>query len=963
MMIPPKYKYQLQVNRQRIIVSPGWLPTDTTKGHYLTEGGEIIETTNAACQVTDFIEICPGIDYKAAVAFSDVMSYCIYDADKSLLVGTSAASLGASSVTSVTFTAPEGARYVRFTCEDSTLQIIADGDVYEVNPIVKDGTAITWERETDQRFYRSKWSEKITFVGADYDTILGEELGTEFIFNVFRSNDHGLTYSRYWQGTFVLTDCTINADDKTIKVTPDTFDQYTDILDHWEDEYNLIECAPAVDELQITHRACQQIYLLGDSVVTNVLGQQSWEVDTTDEIDNHNTIKSYQFAAAAPCDEVHISGDGDNACSGTYGGSVDDTAGNATFTLYANNNTAYYINEIITTEYETSQGGEVTGYSLRMTLDLIRAKDGVTLYTGSATIDNPHVNNTLEITLKAAATEASGTLTAEFCRYVIFNRMICDAESINGTATIKLSSNDIVTNNRNYRRALALSGVPITISTRYTTEPTEWGKRDDGMYFAPPKATASGTRYYPIGRSSWRWCSLWYSEDTQTEILLQKGDKDFILKDAYSVAACIKALLSKVAPDITHEETAEYSKLLYSNTCPLTRQYLRLMVTQKTNLLVGEYQTPAQKATTTLKELLDMLANTMQAFWFIDDENRLRIEHISWFKRGGSYTADNNTIGIDVTKLQNTRNGKMWVFGTNEYTFDKTEMPERYQFEWSDEVTDLFSGYPIIVNSNLVTKAKNEDVSISNFTSDVDYMMLCPDEISEDGFALFGATRCNAFTTEPTDGYINRTTVITAGVTSIKIPIDETAKGKGAVLSVRATGDGVGFRVLWYNASGGVVGVTSYMPGRGETRAIDITIPKTATALGYQVSTLGSNTATTITTYSLLLSDSYKLPTVSQTIEGVTYKLQNGYMAMCYLQPYFWTYDLPALDVTINNEVTPGAMIKRGKKQTLQVPLPTEDPDPTQLVRTSLGDGEIDSMEINIFTRQAKTTLLYDTTK
>jgi hypothetical protein len=92
-------------------------------------------------------------------------------------------------------------------------------------------------------------------------------------------------------------------------------------------------------------------------------------------------------------------------------------------------------------------------------------------------------------------------------------------------------------------------------------------------------------------------------------------------------------------------------------------------------------------------------------------------------------------VGYDLTTIAN-RNGKKWAFGTAQYSFDKEDMPARYEYSWMDEVTQLFKGNPINILSSFVKEDKVEEVNIANFTSDVDYMLLAPEMCSKDGFAL-----------------------------------------------------------------------------------------------------------------------------------------------------------------------------------------------------------------------------------
>lgn len=168
-----------------------------------------------------------------------------------------------------------------------------------------------------------------------------------------------------------------------------------------------------------------------------------------------------------------------------------------------------------------------------------------------------------------------------------------------------------------------------------------------------------------------------------------------------------------------------------------------------------------------------------------------------------------------------------------------------------DDVTTPFEGYPIQVISKYVTPGKIEEINISNFTSDIDMMLLNPGNMSSDGFALFAAV-------PPTSG------------------------------------------------------------------------------------------------------SQWILPFTRQTINGVEYFLQNGYLAFINLQQPYWMYDLPARRVNINSTDIYAYGIERKKKQTLNFPA-YDDPNPMQLIKTYLGNGQVDKLSVNLHSRSIKATLKYDT--
>ena len=69
---------------------------------------------------------------------------------------------------------------------------------------------------------------------------------------------------------------------------------------------------------------------------------------------------------------------------------------------------------------------------------------------------------------------------------------------------------------------------------------------------------------------------------------------------------------------------------------------------------------------------------------------------------------------------------------------------------------------------------------------------------------------------------------------------------------------------------------------------------------------------------------------------------------------------MPAVDYEINGESFVATGTKRMKYQTISFPLLNE-PDFTNLIKTGLGNGAIRKMIVNLSSRNANTTLEYDT--
>ena len=724
------------------------------------------------------------------------------------------------------------------------LQIGEDGTKQTVRPNYKDDLTLDYELETNQRFYRAKLSGKINFVRADYDIINDAPFDSEFFLYIEKSDDWGQTYNQYYKAKFMKTDCTFNDDDKLVTVQPETIDQYNDVLAGLEKEYNLIELAPQIEFLTIRKRPLIQIYVPGDSIVSCFLGGTNWEQDANATTDQNALIQTYHFALCNILKEIQITSQGSPAViSGLYTGrmATGASANNFEGKLYPELNVNYYI-------YISQQ--RIDGLPFGAVIVEIRKRsDDTAMFRYSKSTTSPF--DTLEFDLTAVeGSGATGTMHADMKSYNIYARYLVDVDKIDDLDTYPLSSDDIVDNNRNYRWAIGYAIDVAFISNNFSDTPTEWGLADSGKYFEPPYSIY-GQTFYPIARSTWRYASLWFGFYLMDWILEEKARKAYTLRDAFTLSSCINVLLKEFAPRVTHEATPEYSQFLYNKNNPISGRSFKLLISQKSNIINGEYKTPAQKAPITLQQIMTMLRDIYKCYWYIED-GKFKIEQVSWFRNGGSY-GYNPIIDYDLTQLESVRNGKKLAFATSEYSFDKVEMPERYRFEWMDDVTTPFEGLPIEITSKYVTAGKIEEINISNFTSDIDLMLLNPGAISSDGFALFAAV---------------------------------TPSGGGQL----------------------------------------------------------------------------ELPFTRQTVDSVEYFLQNGYLAFINIQPTYWVYDMPARNFKINNSPYYAlGGLERKKKQTLNFPAGTTDPNPMQLVKTYIGNGQVDKLSVNLCSRNIKATLKYDT--
>ena len=718
----------------------------------------------------------------------------------------------------------------------------------EAFPIWKDDLSLDYAFEQNQYFRRTSLSTSITFVGDDYAWIMNQPFGVKILVTIKAQWTHGGAYQDYWKGSFYITDCTINNDGASITVKPNVEDKYTKILAGLEKEFDLIKLGPAQHYVNMKRRPMLQVYCLGDDIVSCFSGGMAWEQDVTD-----NDISAEQIH-----DDYYF-----------------DVIGNIVTITFANAPTGLQTGMIGTFNTHGWQEGEWQDFGNEEGLyymTYFQGRDSGTLVYNGLRIYDVGTNRLaywfeqqgyytippIPATFVMQSTDPNvPNLNATSSETNIYGRW-CVAEPQSGM--LRIPSNDIVAYNRNYKWCFAYSGDSCIVATSQgSSQTTKWGLKPDGTYYVKPTLTPEEQQtilaQYPVARSTWQTWSLWLQWGGTLELYDNDLSAQRELRDAYPIEAVISVLLKEVDSSLSFTADTAHSLFLYSAHNPVSAHYDgRIAITPKSNIIVAEYTQPDQTAPITLASVFNMLKNVFGLYWFVDDSNRLRIEHISWFKKGGSYASGGAlVVGYDLTAIKNTRNGKEWSFDTDTYSYDRLDMPERYQYEWGDSTTDVFKGDAIEVLSGFVQEGKVEEINISNFNADLDYMMLNPSDVSEDGFAL-----------------------------------------------------------MFCHVSG--------------------------------------------TTWQVL--------TEILQIEDNVVTVQNAELTMVNLQPNLLVYDMPSWNIRVNGTAVTAKGIQRKKKQTVNVPHTQDgDIDMLKLVKTTVGNGEVERANIRLTSRTTKLILRYDTTQ
>ena len=635
------------------------------------------------------------------------------------------------------------------------------GTRLNVNPIYKDDLGISYEVEGKNKFLRRALSGNVTFIGADYDKIMNFNWQLSLRL-VLQKSVNGGSFSDYWEGEWQRTDCAITYDDKKIVVTPKVHDAYYNILDKYENEYNLIDLAPEIDRLLYFQRPVLQIYTYATGEVQNVIGNISFKAECDDSgiSESDLTGNVLRFTQISSIKEIQITNGTISSVNHTYSSAIPypeiRPMGDAehSYTFKSSDSEDYFI-------FRIKQGTQAGAYTLYY--DFYNSSGSLVWSVTYTNVSWSYTLNLIDINVDDTATLSGSSNTATLkCSQIahIYGRYLTLVDTTSGSGG-KVATNDpfvdISTNNYPYiytpnsTQAQTITSAIVSTS-RYSKSPTKYGRVEQSVEdIINTAAGTSGQRYYylppndsgyfsPFMESKWGGNSYWLDASVNVEITAMRSL--ISLNDAFPFWSCIDKLAKQIDPRLSFKNTTDHSNFLYAATNPVsgdTNPYRHLSVTQITNVSRGEYTQAAQKGDATLKWFFDLMKNLFNCFWWVDEQYRIHIEHISYFENGGSYTAGEQAVGKDLTAMYNPRNSKSWSFGLGECTFETDNVASRYEFEWGIGATALFNGNAIEVLSSNIDRKKKEEISVSHFVADMDYVIAAPSEFSNDAWLIMTA--------------------------------------------------------------------------------------------------------------------------------------------------------------------------------------------------------------------------------
>lgn len=835
-------------------------------------------------------------------------------------------------------------------------------------PLHNNELAINIERASDEWYYTRNLDGNLVFTRDDYDWIMAREFDGTFTLNIKESHDNGSTFYDYFTGTFSRASMEIDEDNRTATLNGLKEGVENLINNGKNEDYDLMKLIPDSESKEVhglvlpalamvDYRAeyinQSDMYCNAPFVGSGYKGSSGWNGNMVTSTPWWNFLNIFA-EAKLEMDEQHTE------YNGTYIGSMH----------YGPSPNFYLIGDLLCDN----------GCYIR-----IKQNDGTLNYRDIVLYDaNDNIITTVYNQFLGNISPIAFTLDLSTFPQFPINKLNIVFHYIK--ATLLTAQNYVGENSLDtgdyYKGMEAFNnsdgGLVIEITTRTDEQPN--GHRmvpgsDDfdsiPQYFAPPDE--SGV-WIPLAEDNWNYASMWYHVTPSVTNGLADPDKvgSFAWTRCWTIGTCIKYLLKKITSEkVIFDESTNYSQFLYNTVNPVEEgEQFSWLVTQKSNVMHPSKSESAARCIVRLDWFLELLRNAFNCYYWFEKRNDgkydFKIEHVEYFRRGGEYSGD-LTDQLDLTRLKPYRNflrngqtAKRYADQTNKYSFDLDGMAEKYTFSWQgDGGSDEFKGFPMFFKAGWIEKGKSEDHQVDNIFADLGWLMLnagtdTASSKNYDGLFLFsGYLKSNTTGWNENSAPATQTlTLITAGI---------------APRLVAAT--------IWLTAPSGqqiVVhnGALEYTyTGTGEMMLIEINT--WVAPLGSLTMDFGANySAVTIYRVHGTAGNVYLIPNTESKLHPGVY-LQNGPLSWPWLQNEYLHYDIPAAKWSFNSDDIEEAdflsngTIKMVKKQTIAVvPVPdasTEDAIVDIMgVKTGLGTGIIDSAKINLSSRNAEMTIIYD---
>lgn len=601
-----------------------------------------------------------------------------------------------------------------------------------------------YERESSEMYLRAKLQGDIHFMAGTFDKLASLNMNNSVILNIYKKNTQTGNYDTYYSTQrFTKADCTFDYDKRQVSPGLAPNDQYTRVLAAMNTEYDLQKLNSNWCSAKYKIPPLKQFYVYGAGQVTNVIGESFFNTDVEfpdpEEGQTYfHVLRLHNFARAAFYTELRYHQILPELTDGRF----------YDFSFHVSSTYDYpgaaYPYGLVPHTY--AFGPSYIPYKLHFNsvtgrVEIQEYNSGAIIATSDVTTATSLIAHILEGLRFYKDGRVIGVITAVI-DYDVFQRTLYHAdEPVDSTDPYALlSDEDFAYSGSVYNYAeSSFAFMPrVLVTADMSDKPGEFGITKSPVNYFTNSALSHGglhERFMPVCAESWSGISLWCSGSINYNNLIDTFGYDFTNKRCVTVISAIRTILGVIAPQVQLADTAQHSEFLYGLFNPLGLPDITPILTHSSNITAGAYNQPAQRGTVKLKDLFDLLKNAMQLYWYIDDNNVMHIEHVSWFLKGGTY--GQKVAQLDITSAKDAFNRKVFDTGHGTIKYDTNALYSRFTLAADEDTTDASAEVSMDVYDGLNYDKGPQDISLGSFRVNLDYLFATGSADShEDNFAF-----------------------------------------------------------------------------------------------------------------------------------------------------------------------------------------------------------------------------------
>lgn len=646
------------------------------------------------------------------------------------------------------FTFIRGQQSARIFVKQENLRLDADNFIiytYNTHPrfskLSKDIS-----RESGEMYMRAKLKGNLSYGNGAFDKIASLGINNCMVLNISKYNYDTDTYEPYYcTARFTKLDCQFDYDKRSVTPKTEPDDQYTKILSSMNDEYDLIKLNAQRSRATYTIPPMEQYFIQGGKQVTNIIGETYFNTDAElpepqEGQTENDVLIDHHFSLMWELREIRIH---------TLQPTLMDDRYDLSFIL----NTFISSHPGLDSMYAI--GPDNCNYEIRTSVQagayytvLFNTATGTPYAYVQGNLSVIALHAGIEFRSIANPSQVIAIVTGTIDYPVWYRTLYFDKSNQIPALHYQLSDDDFAYNGTVYNRISSGFGTDMFV---YASASTSFNSPGEHQLFSGyngyftdrdvhlngaripipgqsipdielldlPLPREQGQHIIPICSDTWGDISVWVYGKYPSPV---RGlGYEFENTSCFTVFAAIRAILEKVAPSVRLLETLQCSEFFYGFYNIITgTKHLYPLITAISNIEAGAYDQAAQTFKVKLKDLFDLLKNALRCYWYIDDDNVMHIEHISWFLNGGTY--GQAVAQLDITQEQDIWNRKIFDLGHGELKYSDTELYKRLELSAEEDTTDACSPVNIDIYDASLANTDVSNMPIGDFKVNMDYI-------------------------------------------------------------------------------------------------------------------------------------------------------------------------------------------------------------------------------------------------